>query len=238
MTTQTLTATAVDLRQVRLDYPDGTDADGRPRTVAALAGVDFDARLGELTALVGTSGSGKSSLLSVIGGMIRPTAGQVHVGGVDLTSLDDRGLARLRRDTVGIIFQQPNLLDSLSAVEQLLVTEHLRGLRGRALRARTERATELLDVVGLGNLARRSVHQLSGGQRQRVNIARALMGSPQVLLADEPTSALDSSRSEEIMGLLRSVTAEFDVATVVVTHDQDLVSYADRTVTMVDGRAV
>lgn len=230
--------TPIDLRQVTLEYPDGLDTSGQPRTATALDRVDFAAATSTMTALVGTSGSGKSSLLSVIGGLVTPTSGQVEVAGQDLLRLDAAGLARLRRDTVGIIFQQPNLLSSLTVVEQLLVTEHLRGLRGKKLRAKRTRAEELLAVVGLQDFSDRKVHQLSGGQRQRVNIARALMGSPVVLLADEPTSALDHNRSAEIMELLREVTTEFSVATMYVTHDSGLVEYADAQVQLRDGAVV
>ena len=230
----TSTAT-VDLRQVSLVYPDGQDADGTQRTIAALDQVDFTANKGELTALVGQSGSGKSSLLSVIGALVQPTSGTVMVGNTSVRELNDSQQAQLRRDTVGLIFQQPNLLSALGVRDQLLVTDHLRGLRGKKLKARGARADELLEVVGLQDMANRKIHALSGGQRQRVNIARALMGTPQVLLADEPTSALDQSRSHEIMQLLKNLTKEFSVATVVVTHDTGLVQYADQQVTLSDG---
>ncbi|HJF14809.1 MAG TPA: ATP-binding cassette domain-containing protein [Enteractinococcus helveticum] len=234
----TTVATAIDLHQVSLLYPDGQNPDGSPRTVAALDQVNFTAAKGELTALVGESGSGKSSLLSVIGALVRPTSGTVLVGDTNVEKLDDAEQAQLRRDTVGLIFQQPNLLSALGVRDQLLVTDHLRGLGGKELKLRRARADELLDVVGLADMADRKIHALSGGQRQRVNIARALMGTPQVLLADEPTSALDQSRSHDIMQLLKTLTEEFSVATVVVTHDRGLVQYADQEVTLSDGRVV
>lgn len=233
--TLTRTRAAVDVQQVSLVYPDGYHADGTPATVAALDRVDFTAQESELTALIGESGSGKSSLLSVIGALVQPTSGAVMVGQTNVRELNEKQQAALRRETVGLIFQQPNLLSALGVRDQLLVTDHLRGLRGKALHQRRSRADELLDVVGLGDMANRKIHTLSGGQRQRVNIARALMGSPQVLLADEPTSALDQSRSHEIMQLLQRLTKEFSVATVVVTHDTGLVQYADQQVTLSDG---
>lgn len=236
--TLTRTRAAVDVQQVSLVYPDGYHADGTPATVAALDRVDFTAQESELTALIGESGSGKSSLLSVIGALVQPTSGAVMVGQTNVRELNEKQQAALRRETVGLIFQQPNLLSALGVRDQLLVTDHLRGLRGKALHQRRSRADELLDVVGLGDMANRKIHTLSGGQRQRVNIARALMGSPQVLLADEPTSALDQSRSHEIMQLLQNLTKEFSVATVVVTHDRGLVSYADQQVTLSDGTVV
>lgn len=228
----------INVQQVSLVYPDGQHPDGRPRTVTALDRVNFSAHKGELTTLIGASGSGKSSLLSVIGGLIQPTSGSVLVGPIRVDELNEIEQAQLRRETVGLIFQQPNLLSALSVREQLLVTDHLRGLRGSALKHRKTRANELLEVVGLQDMADRKIHALSGGQRQRVNIARALMGTPQVLLADEPTSALDQPRSHEILQLLKSLAQEFSVATVVVTHDTGLEKYADQQVTLSDGNVV
>lgn len=226
----------LQLHQVVLSYPDGQDSEGRARTVTALDHVDFQARAGRLTALVGASGSGKSSLLAVAAGLVRPDAGQVLVAGQDLAQASEKERARARREQIGVVFQQPNLLASLTAREQLLLGDHVRGLRGRRLRERTGRADELLARVGLEEAAHRRVHQLSGGQRQRVNIARALMGTPAVLLADEPTSALDQARSQEIVDLLLEVTRELGVATVMVTHAGALLDSVDEVVTMADGR--
>src|SRR5699024_8324090 len=161
--------------------------DGPQRTIAALDQVDFTANKGELTALVGQSGSGTPSLLSVIGALVQPTSGTVMVGNTSVRDLNDSQQAQLRRDTVGLIFQPPNLPSALCIRDHLRVTEHLRGLRGKKLKTRRARADDLLEVVGLQDMANRKIHALSGGQRQRVNIARALMGTPQVLLADEPT---------------------------------------------------
>lgn len=201
------------LTDITLTYPDGDS------TVTALDHVSFTARPGEMTAVVGQSGSGKSSLLSVAAGLLEPTSGQVRADG-----------------PVGLIFQQANLLGSLTVREQLLITEHIRGLRGRALRERAGRADELLARVGLDGFGHRRMAQLSGGQRQRVNIARALMGAPAVLLADEPTSALDSVLAREIVNLLADITHETGTATVMVTHDTSLLDAFDRVVEMHDGR--
>ncbi|WP_120520740.1 ABC transporter ATP-binding protein [Arthrobacter celericrescens] len=217
----------LSLVNVTLDYPDGGS------TIKALDAVNLTAGAGEFLSLVGPSGSGKSSLLAVAATLIAPTSGLVLIDGQDATALGARERTALRRDTVGIIFQQPNLLPSLTAVEQLLIGEHL---RGKPLRAARHRAADLLDVVGLaGELAKRP-HQLSGGQRQRVNIARALMGSPRVLLVDEPTAALDMERSEAIVRLLRRVTDEFSTATLMVTHDTEFLPLTDSVVAMRDGR--
>lgn len=135
-----------------------------------------------------------------------------------------------------MIFQAANLLGSLTVAEQLLLSMHIRGLRGRAMKYEQQRVDELLETVGLQGFANRRIHELSGGQRQRVNIARALMSRPKLLLADEPTSALDKSRSEEIIDLLRKVTDEMETATLMITHNASQLSAADRVFEMVDGR--
>lgn len=152
------------------------------------------------------------------------------------SAIDDDTLARSRREEIGIVFQSPNMLASLTVREQLLVTDHIRGLRGRELTARRTRADELLAAVGLPGFGDRKATKLSGGQRQRVNIARALMGSPAVLLADEPTSALDHRLSTEIIELLRNITDEFKLATLLITHDRSQLAIADTVAEMRDGK--
>ncbi|MDQ0730686.1 ABC transporter ATP-binding protein [Arthrobacter sp. B1I2] len=221
------TPAPLSLVNVTLEYPDGSG------TTTALDAVSLTAQAGQLVSLVGPSGSGKSSLLAVAATLVRPTRGQVIVDGTVTTGLKDKELTALRRSKVGIIFQQPNLIPSLTAVEQLIISDLLRGRPAKAARAK---AAELLEIVGLSASARRLPHQLSGGQRQRVNIARALMGNPKVLLVDEPTAALDHERSASIIGLLRQVTREFGVATVMVTHDTEFVPLTDVVATMRDGR--
>ncbi|PYI68136.1 ABC transporter ATP-binding protein [Arthrobacter livingstonensis] len=221
-----LNSPVLSLADVTLEYPDG---DG---TVTALDHVTINVDAGEMVSLVGPSGSGKSSLLAVAATLVKPTSGLVTIDGMEATGLSDKALTTLRRDKVGIIFQQPNLLASLTAAEQLIIGDHL---RGKSLRAAASRAAELLEIVGLADSARKRPHQLSGGQRQRVNIARALMGSPSVLLVDEPTAALDHERSESIVRLLRQVTDDFQVATVMVTHDTEFVPLTDAVATMRDG---
>ena len=221
------TTTALVLTDVTLEYPDGQN-----NTVRALDNVSLSAVRGTVTGLAGPSGSGKSSLLAVAATLIPPTSGTVEVNGSDVGGLDDTGRARLRREEIGIVFQQPNLLPSLTAVEQLVAVAHL---RGESTGPAAERAAELLGIVGLGGQASQRPHQLSGGQRQRVNIARALMGNPSLLLVDEPTAALDHERSASIMKLLREVTEEFKVATILVTHDVEFLPLADVVVRMRDG---
>lgn len=226
---------ALQLQDVTLTYPDGVDENGKTRTLRALDAVDFRADTGTVTALVGPSGSGKSSLLAVAAGLIRPSSGSVHLAGRELTGLSGRELTAIRRNQVGTIFQQPNLLPSLTALEQLVLTAHLRGHRGRQLKAAEKHGAELLDLVGLASAWNRRPHQLSGGQRQRVNIARALMARPSVLLVDEPTSALDHERARSILELIVGTTRQFNTATVIVTHDDEMATLADRTVTVRDG---
>ena len=209
-----------------LEYPDGQE------TIKALDSVNLAVGAGEMLSLIGPSGSGKSSLLAAAATLIRPTHGLVIIDGATASDLNDKEMTTLRRDKVGIIFQQPNLLASLTSAEQLMISDHL---RGKPLKEAKARALELLDVVGLADSAKKRPHQLSGGQRQRVNIARALMGQPKVLLVDEPTAALDHERSESIVRLLAEVTREFSVATVMVTHDTEFISLTDPVATMRDG---
>lgn len=217
----------LNLTDITLTYPDG---DGR---LTALDRVSLEAPSGTLTAVIGPSGSGKSSLLAVAATLITPDSGTVVIDGTSTTGMSRGKLAELRREKIGIVFQQPNLLPSLTAAEQLQVMAVIRG--GSARRARG-RALDLLDAVGLGEYADRRPHQLSGGQRQRVDIARALMNEPTVLLVDEPTSALDHERGAAVVDLLTRLTRVQDTATVLVTHDRSLLTNADHLVEVHDGR--
>ncbi|MFG2876467.1 ABC transporter ATP-binding protein [Streptomyces sp. NPDC048337] len=215
------------VHDVTLTYPDG---DGR---LTALDSVGLEVPAGTLTAVIGPSGSGKSSLLAVAATLVTPDSGRVVVAGQDTSGLGAAEKSALRREKIGIVFQQPNLLASLTAAEQLQVMAHLSGRPSKALR---RRALELLDAVGLADKADRRPHQLSGGQRQRINIARALMNEPAVLLVDEPTSALDHERGAAVLDLLVTLTRERSTATVLVTHDHAHLERMDRTATMADGR--
>jgi putative ABC transport system ATP-binding protein len=218
---------SLQLNDITLTYPDGETR------LTALDHVSLEVPAGTLTAIVGPSGSGKSSLLAVAATLITPDAGTVTVDGVRTAGLNRRDLAELRRRRIGIVFQQPNLLPSLTAAEQLQAIARLHGRRPDAARAR---ALDLLDAVGLSAQAHRRPHQLSGGQRQRVNLARALMNDPAVLLVDEPTSALDRERGAAVVALITRLTRQRGTATVLVTHDRTHLAAADALARVGDGR--
>lgn len=201
--------------------------------VTALDGIDLAVGPGEFVAVTGPSGSGKSSLLAVAGGLQSPNQGAVHVAGVDLTTLTERQRTAHRRRHIGCVFQHANLFASLTAREQLLLTAHVAGRLDTQAR---HRADELLDAVGMTARAGHRPDRLSGGERQRVGIARALILAPEVLLVDEPTSALDRARARDIVDLLAEQTRLHSTATVMVTHDHEILDAADRVLTLRDGR--
>jgi putative ABC transport system ATP-binding protein len=203
--------------------------------VQALTGVDLTVPRGELVALLGRSGSGKTTLLSIVGGLDRPTSGQVSVDGLELTGATDERVAALRRQRIGYVFQAFGLLPILTAAENVEVP--LRLVRAPR-RERDERVRELLERVGLGRRTRHRPYELSGGEQQRVAIARALANRPGLLLADEPTGQLDSATARSIMALLREVVDTEGVAALVATHDPALVDIADRVVELRDGALV
>jgi putative ABC transport system ATP-binding protein len=216
----------LSLSGVTLELGDGEE------TVLALDAVDLTVAPGEFVAIVGPSGSGKSSLLAVAGALVRPTRGDVIVADQDLGSLGARERARVRRDAIGFVFQSGNLLPALTAVDQLRLP--LRFNRSARVAARDPRA--LLAEVGMEGKADRRPHQLSGGERQRVGIARALVTTPRLLLVDEPTAALDRHRSREVVDLLARETRQHTVATVMVTHDHEILGACDAVYSMADGR--
>jgi putative ABC transport system ATP-binding protein len=201
--------------------------------VDALRGVSVDIAAGRLTAVMGPSGSGKSTLMHILAGLDKPTSGDVSVGGVDLTSLDDTQLTKLRRDHIGFIFQFFNLLPMLTAAENIALPLELAGQRPDA--AWLE---ELVATVGLGDRLGHRPAELSGGQQQRVAVARALVSRPSVMFADEPTGNLDSTTSGEILALLRESVDVLGQTTVMVTHDAHAAAIADRVLFLADGRIV
>ncbi|OIV36746.1 ABC transporter ATP-binding protein [Mangrovactinospora gilvigrisea] len=223
------TAAAAALRLTDVTLRLGSDQ----QQVTALDQVTLDVRPGEYLAVTGPSGSGKSSLLAVAGGLQTPTEGTVHVADADLTALTERRRTAHRRQHIGYVFQNANLLASLTALEQLLLPAHVAGRLDAAARTR---AGELLEAVGMTHRADRRPHQLSGGERQRIGLARALVLSPEVLLVDEPTSALDRARARDVADLLAEQTRQNNTATVMVTHDTEILDAADRVLALRDGR--
>ncbi|MEM1192623.1 MAG: ATP-binding cassette domain-containing protein [Pseudomonadota bacterium] len=203
----------------------------RAGTVDILFDVSFSVREGESVGVVGRSGSGKSSLLSLLAGLEKPTGGTVTGAGLDLNILNEDDLARYRRDHVGIVFQSFHLIPTMTALENVALPLELTGAESSATRARA-----LLENVGLGARFDHYPDQLSGGEQQRVAIARALIGEPRIILADEPTGNLDAAVGTQIADLLFSLQSASGAALVMVTHDLDLARRCDRVVTMVDGR--
>lgn len=215
---------ALHLEDVNVTFGDGDS------TVRALDNVNLRVEPGEFVAIVGPSGSGKSTQLAVAGALTTPQSGNVTLGGEDLTRMNDKELARVRREHIGFVFQSGNLPSSLKARDQLELAVRLLGQRGR------KSNDELLEAVGMSHRANHRPGKLSGGERQRIGIARALVSGPDVLLVDEPTAALDSNRSQEIVKLLAKESHEEGVATVMVTHDMAILEHCDRVLQMEDGK--
>ena len=222
MSATTTTKTGLSLKNVGLKFGDGDT------TVTALDDVNLEVAPGELVAIVGPSGAGKSSLLAVAGGLTKPTSGSVVLRDIDLTATPQRQLAEIRRNQIGFVFQSSNLLPSLTALAQLRLMSTITGRPGRD-------PHELLESVGMTHRANKRPGQLSGGERQRVGIARALVTDPAVLLVDEPTAALDRARSHEVVQLLADEPHSAGVATIMVTHDHDVLVHCDRVLEMIDG---
>jgi len=215
----------IRLRAVRKRYRKGREA------VHALDGIDLDIAKQGMVAVVGASGSGKSSLLHVIGAMDRPTSGDILVAGQPLNTLSEEALTRFRRQTVGFVFQSFNLIPNLTALENVMLPMEFNGVPSEE---RRRRARALLDRVGLGQRLDHRPRELSGGEQQRVAIARALANDPPLILADEPTGNLDSKTGQVIYELLKTIGAERTV--VVVTHAEELAQMADRIIYIKDGK--
>ncbi len=206
---------------------------GGDAAVTALDSVDFEARGGEVVVVMGPSGSGKTTFLTIAGALLRPTSGSVEIAGTDVARLEEKYLPAVRRESVGFIFQSFNLLESLTALENVRLVMSDEGSSRRTV---TNRARELLNMMGLSHRLGSLPKQLSGGEKQRVSIARALANNPNLILADEPTANLDFKRGQEVMGLLRQIAVELEKAVVIVSHDQRVRSVAHRAAWLQDGR--
>ena len=201
--------------------------------VAALRGVDLEVAAGTFVAITGRSGSGKTTLLNLIGGLDRPTSGEVYLAGRPLSGLTEQDVTELHRNRIGFVFQSFGLLPSLPAWENVALPLRIVGVAGRE---RDERVRHCLELVGLAEWATHKPYELSGGQQQRLAIARALVNEPPLILADEPTGELDSGTTEEIFGLFRRLVAASGLTIIAATHDPLVEDYADSVVLLRDGR--
>lgn len=203
--------------------------------VRALNGVDLTLYKGEFCAIVGTSGSGKSTLLNMLAGLEKPTRGEIIIAGRHIEKLSEKELVAFRREKVGFIFQSYNLLNTMNAEENVAMPLSFRGI---GKKERLARARKYMKLVGVENQAKHMPNQMSGGQQQRVGIARALAVNPQIIFADEPTGNLDSKTTMEVLKLMQKIVREQKQTLVMVTHDNNLASYADRRVRIIDGKIV
>ncbi len=203
--------------------------------VRALNGVDMTIYKGEFCAIVGTSGSGKSTMLNMLAGLEKPTKGSIRIAGHQIEKLSEKQLVKFRREKVGFIFQSFNLLGTMNAVENVALPLAFRGIPKKV---RLKKASAMLDLVGLKTRKKNRPNQMSGGQQQRVGVARALVVNPEIIFADEPTGNLDSHTSAEVMGLMRKVVTEQNKTLVMVTHDNHLATFADRIFHIIDGKIV
>lgn len=203
--------------------------------VRALNGVDMTIYKGEFCAIVGTSGSGKSTMLNMLAGLEKPTKGEVIISGEHLENMNENQLVKFRREKVGFIFQSFNLLGTMNAIENVALPLTFRGVDKKT---REARAVEMLKLVGLPKHMKHRPTEMSGGQQQRVGVARALVLDPEIIFADEPTGNLDSNTSAEVMRLMRKVVQEKNQTLVMVTHDNHLAGFADRIFHIIDGKIV
>ncbi len=215
----------IEIQNLRKTFRSG-DVD-----VHALAGVNLQVAKGEFLAVIGKSGSGKSTLFHVLGGLTPPTSGTVKIDGKELTAMDEAGRTRLRRESVGFVFQKYNLLPTLTVRDNLEIARDISGVKGPW----SEQFLDVVRILGIEGKMDRKPRQLSGGEQQRVAIARALVNQPAILLADEPTGNLDTENSDLVLGLLKHLNKKFGQTVLMITHDPEAAAFADRTVQMRDG---
>lgn len=201
-------------------------------TINILRGITLNVKRGEMLGIIGPSGSGKSTLLGIIGGLDSPTTGKVYLDGQDVTNLNERKLTTVRNEKIGFVFQQFNLIPTLTAQENVSLPIQF---SSKNKKSPEKRAKELLTTLGLGDRLKHRPNQLSGGQQQRVAIARALANEPPLLLCDEPTGNLDTESGERVMAALHDIRANLNATVVIVTHDMEVASECDRIVTLIDG---
>ncbi|MBC2206228.1 ABC transporter ATP-binding protein [Listeria booriae] len=215
------------MQNISKNYQDGE------QVVEVLKNVSLEVKQGEFVAIVGPSGAGKSTFLSIAGALLTPTSGEITIGGQALSSLSSKALTRVRLEKVGFIFQGANLIPYLNVKDQLLVIAELAGHRNSEAK---QRATQLLEELGLSHRANQYPEKLSGGEKQRVAIARAMMNNPDVILADEPTASLDAERGYSVVQMIAQEVKRNNKAAIMVTHDERILDLVDRVVRIEDGQ--
>ncbi|MBC1804205.1 ABC transporter ATP-binding protein [Listeria booriae] len=215
------------MQNISKNYQDGE------QVVEVLKNVSLEVKQGEFVAIVGPSGAGKSTFLSIAGALLTPTSGEITIGGQALSSLSTKALTRVRLEKVGFIFQGANLIPYLNVKDQLLVIAELAGHRNSEAK---QRATQLLEELGLSHRANQYPEKLSGGEKQRVAIARAMMNNPDVILADEPTASLDAERGYSVVQMIAQEVKRNNKAAIMVTHDERILNLVDRVVRIEDGQ--
>lgn len=222
-------AKIIQVRNLVKIYKVGTER------IIALNDLNFDVEEGEICCILGTSGSGKSTLLNMLAGLEKPSQGEIIIDGVDITKLNEKKVTKFRQKSVGFVFQAYNLMPDLTALENVAMPLTFRGM---SKRKRERYAKFMLMMVGLGKRVKHKATQMSGGQQQRVGIARAFVAKPRIVFADEPTGNLDTRTTVEIMQLMVNLSHNNNQTLILVTHDSEIAQYADRILTIVDGRIV